>query len=150
MAAALQTDPDPTNGIEPARTLKQRNADRLVELAGTALLNEAADHDCEGHEPHGPSGARQNNRPTINVIIDLPTLLGGDFDLDNHRTNDGNVDWDAIQAGFALTGSTPRPVLQQFFCDALTLLCRRHHTSAHQGGWQLTRGPDGRITTTSP
>jgi hypothetical protein len=30
----------------------------------------------------------------------------------------------------------------------LALLCRQHHRTVHEGGWQLTRGPDGRFTAT--
>jgi HNH endonuclease len=30
--------------------------------------------------------------------------------------------------------------------DNLILLCRRHHIACHEGGWQLTRHPDGTIT----
>lgn len=30
--------------------------------------------------------------------------------------------------------------------DNLILLCRRHHVDCHEGGWQLTRQPDGTIT----
>jgi hypothetical protein len=30
----------------------------------------------------------------------------------------------------------------------LALLCRAHHRAVHEGGWQLTRGPDGRFTAT--
>jgi hypothetical protein len=29
----------------------------------------------------------------------------------------------------------------------LALLCRAHHRAVHEGSWQLTRGPDGRFTT---
>jgi HNH endonuclease len=32
----------------------------------------------------------------------------------------------------------------------LALLCRAHHRVVHEGGWQLTRGPDGRFTATPP
>ena len=32
----------------------------------------------------------------------------------------------------------------------LALLCRQHHRTVHEGGWQLTRGPDGRFTATPP
>jgi Domain of unknown function (DUF222)/HNH endonuclease len=28
----------------------------------------------------------------------------------------------------------------------LILVCRAHHRAVHEGGWQLTRGPDGRLT----
>jgi hypothetical protein len=34
--------------------------------------------------------------------------------------------------------------------DNLVLLCRAHHRAVHEGGWQLTRQPDGRLTTTPP
>jgi 5-methylcytosine-specific restriction endonuclease McrA len=34
--------------------------------------------------------------------------------------------------------------------ENLTLLCRFHHTTVHEGGWQLTRGPNGKIEVTSP
>jgi hypothetical protein len=34
--------------------------------------------------------------------------------------------------------------------DNLLLLCRAHHRAVHDGGWQLTRGPDGRLTATPP
>ena len=30
----------------------------------------------------------------------------------------------------------------------LALVCRAHHRAVHEGGWQLTRGPDGRFTAT--
>ena len=32
----------------------------------------------------------------------------------------------------------------------LALLCRAHHRTVHEGGWQLTRGPDGRFTASPP
>jgi Domain of unknown function (DUF222)/HNH endonuclease len=32
----------------------------------------------------------------------------------------------------------------------LALLCRAHHRAIHEGGWQLTRGPDGRFTARPP
>jgi hypothetical protein len=34
--------------------------------------------------------------------------------------------------------------------DNLALLCRAHHRAVHEGGWQLTRAPDGRLTATPP
>jgi hypothetical protein len=34
--------------------------------------------------------------------------------------------------------------------DNLVLLCRQHHRAIHDGGWQLTRGPDGHLTATPP
>jgi hypothetical protein len=32
----------------------------------------------------------------------------------------------------------------------LALLCRAHHRAVHEGGWQLVRAPDGRLTATPP
>ena len=32
----------------------------------------------------------------------------------------------------------------------LLLLCRAHHRAVHDGGWQLARQPDGRLTATPP
>jgi hypothetical protein len=32
----------------------------------------------------------------------------------------------------------------------LALVCRAHHRALHEGGWQLTRGPDGQLTATPP
>ncbi len=116
VADALQTQPDPLDSIEGPRTLRQRQADRLVELAAMAGL---IDNDIATADPEDePAGARQQTRPTVDVIIDLPTLLGVDFSLDDHRTSDGDVDWESIEASFALTGPAPRRVMQQFFCDA--------------------------------
>ena len=34
--------------------------------------------------------------------------------------------------------------------ENLALLCRTHHRAVHEGGWQLTRDPDGRLTATPP
>jgi hypothetical protein len=34
--------------------------------------------------------------------------------------------------------------------DNLALLCRAHHRTVHEDGWQLTRGPDGRFSATPP
>lgn len=116
VTTALETEPDSTTGVERARSLAQRRADRLAELLGLALKNEAADDG--GPMSAAREGARQLNRPTVDVVIDLPTLLGTDFDLNDHRDRHGDIDWDSITAGFALTGSVPRPALAQFSCDA--------------------------------
>jgi hypothetical protein len=32
----------------------------------------------------------------------------------------------------------------------LALVCRAHHRAVHEGGWRLTRHPDGRLTATPP
>lgn len=215
LVAALTTEPDPLGSLEPPRTLGQRRADRLVELAALAQSLDVGEIVGGGDRPEG---ARQVIRSTVDVVIDLPTLLGVEFDLNDHRTREGNVDWDSLQASFTWTGPAPKPVITQFLCDAswralvtsgrsavldyaharpeltpalrrvvqrrdrhcqfhgcdrhwswcdvhhltpreeggrdhlenLALVCRRHHTMIHSGGWRLDRGSDGRIATTSP
>ena len=32
----------------------------------------------------------------------------------------------------------------------LVLLCHRHHWMVHEGGWQLIKTEDGRLTTVAP
>ena len=128
LADALETPPDPVDTIEGPRTLAQRRADRLVELAAlanhrnpeTENPNDEPDRDSSAPDPDSPapSGARQQTCGNIDITLDLPTLLGVEFDLDNHRSAEGNVDWESIQQAFALTGIAPKRVLQQFFCDA--------------------------------
>jgi len=34
--------------------------------------------------------------------------------------------------------------------ENLTLLCRFHHSTVHDGGWHLSRAPDGTIVVASP
>jgi Domain of unknown function (DUF222)/HNH endonuclease len=34
--------------------------------------------------------------------------------------------------------------------ENLALVCRAHHRAVHEGGWRLTRQPDGRLTATPP
>jgi Domain of unknown function (DUF222)/HNH endonuclease len=34
--------------------------------------------------------------------------------------------------------------------ENLALVCRAHHRAVHEGGWRLTRGPDGRFTASPP
>ena len=122
--AGLFTSPDPTNTVEGPRSLAQRQADRLVELAALGaniddeMFTSNPDGGCVPGGEDQPEGARQLTRPTVDVIIDLPTLLGLDFDLDHHRNAHGDVDWESIEASFTLGSSAPRPVMQQFFCDA--------------------------------
>ncbi len=218
---ALDTTPDPADSLVPPRTLAQRKADRLVELADFANSDGCSDCDddrCEGAAVGEPTGARARRGASVDVVIDLPTLFGDDFDLDDHRTGDGVVDWASIRSELSSWGHVPKRVLSQFFCDAsyrqlitsgprvvldynvatpdispalrravqrrdrccqfdgcdrswdwcdvhhlvpkgrggptneqnLALVCRFHHTLIHQGGWQLTRRPDGRLLTTSP
>ncbi len=116
VAEALETKPDPANSVAPQRTAGQRRADRLVELA-EFVNSGTTPNPGSGGDGSEPTGARRAGS-NVDVLLDLPTLLGIPFDLDNHRTDTGEVDWTSIQQTFTATGSAPRPVLAQFFCDA--------------------------------
>lgn len=109
---ALETTPDPVDSLHPRRTLAQRKADRLVELADLANTSRCYDTDAE------PTGVRMAGGRSIDVIIDLPTLVGGPFSLDDHRGPDGEVDWVSLRSELTAWGNTPRPVLEEFLCDA--------------------------------
>ncbi len=91
-----------------------------LDAAGAAVVAEALETTPDpdsGTDSAEPTGARRT-ASNVDVLLDLPTLLGVPFDLDNHRDESGEVDWNSIQQSFTATGSAPRPVLAQFFCDA--------------------------------
>ncbi len=126
VAEALSTPPDPVLSLHPPRSQRQRMADRFVEIADHALngtlpgdVGDADGDDADGNDSGfcEPSGARHGGG-SVDVVIDLPTLLGLDFDLDDHRGPDGRVDWDSIQQSLARHRQVPRPVVEQFLCDA--------------------------------
>ncbi|MEL7207996.1 MAG: DUF222 domain-containing protein [Actinomycetota bacterium] len=194
VAQALDSPPDPADTLPEPRTLAQRRADTLVEL-------------CETATGGGGSGPAGGGRATVDVVIDVETLGGGDpFAVSRLRRELGRggpisgpgVDRLLCDASFrALVTDGPRTVLAYnratpdipdglrravrlrdrrctfrgcdrswLWCDIhhivprhrggpttldnLTLLCRFHHGTVHEGRWQLTRGPDGAIETTSP
>lgn len=126
LTAALHTRPDPAHSICGPRTLRQRQADQLAEIADHYLATcgrrggdvEEGPLDDEVAGAPAPAGERRGGTHTVDVVIDLNTLFDRAFDLDDHRDPSGAVDWESIRAEFANSGTTPRPVLEQFICDA--------------------------------
>jgi len=45
---------------------------------------------------------------------------------------------------------TPYEICQTTHVDNLVLLCRHHHHAVHEGGYQMSRGPDGTIRVIRP
>jgi hypothetical protein len=105
---ALETRPDPTMGLEEPRSLKQRRADRLVELCHSSLR--AHDHDDAvggGLSVADTAALGQPSRSTVDVIIDIESLLGLD-----------RADVNTIRAEFAKGTPLPTQVWERLLCDA--------------------------------
>ena len=114
ITAALFTTPDPTSSVVDPRSEAQRRIDRLVGILDSYLAGE--DDDIAGSVE--PTGRRRGPGRTVDVIIDLDSLLGTSNGLDGHRTSDGSVDWDSLRAEFARSGTAPKQALAELMCDA--------------------------------
>jgi hypothetical protein len=121
-------------------------------------------HGCDHPSDHGGLAARLQTAAAL-----LPPILGGapSQPLDLGRTSrvvqPGQRSALAVRDGGCVFPDCDRPLA---WCEAhhllhwlhggptdlanLALLCRAHHRMVHEGGWQLTRGPDGRLTATPP
>jgi hypothetical protein len=87
-------------------------------------------HDPGGHHPHDDLRSEGDLAEWLRTAMDrLPPALGGapSQPLDVGRVDGGPTD-----------------------LENLALVCRAHHRAVHEGGWQLTRGPDGHFTATPP
>jgi Domain of unknown function (DUF222)/HNH endonuclease len=179
--------PDPDHGPDVPRSMAQRRADALVQLAQQSLAD---------------SETSQRRARTADVIIDADTFAGRP-----------PADLLAARCELSGVGPVPRRVVDRLCCDAsigrvlrrgpslihdlgrrtpvvspaqhralahrdggcgfpgcdappewcdghhivhwirggrtdlanLILLCRRHHVAVHEGGWRLTREPDGTV-----
>jgi Domain of unknown function (DUF222)/HNH endonuclease len=180
--------PDAAGSLEAPRPLSVRRADALELIAQQSLGD--------------PSRAGRADA-TLNVVIDLETLLGGAStdicdarcDLEHYgptgRAIAERLACDAKVARIVMQGRSRvldlgrstrvvSPALRKAvmlrdehcwhgkcrvpakWCDVhhivhwldggetnednLILLCRRHHVACHEGGWQLTRQPDGTVS----
>jgi Domain of unknown function (DUF222)/HNH endonuclease len=144
----------------------------------TRVLVTRGDHDHPGHQAsidgrHGPNGdpcgegdlaARLRTAMTL-----LPPVLGGaprqplDVGRSSRVITPAQRAALAVRDGGCVFPDCGRPPA---WCDGhhlihwldggptdldnLALLCRTHHRTVHEGGWQLTRGPDGHFTATPP
>lgn len=116
LAAALATRPDSTAGPLEPRSLAQRNADALIDMADCYLNggvpgdgeaeNDSTERSDGGFSPE-PTGARMGMGRNVDAVIDIRSLTG-----------DQNVDPEWIRTEFARTGVVPPTVLEQFMCDA--------------------------------
>jgi Domain of unknown function (DUF222) len=126
------------------------------------------DHHCEGPDPEGCAANGLKGRLHAALAV-LPPVLGGapSQPLDVGRTSRVVTPAQrhalAVRDGGCVFPDCDRPLS---WCDAhhllhwldggptdlanLALVCRAHHRAVHEGGWQLTRGPDGHLTTSPP
>jgi hypothetical protein len=131
--AALDTEPDPAGSVDRPRTLRQRRADKLTDIchqslhdadctcvndsdrAGADPTPDAADPESPASsdpgppaEPRSPCRAgRGGSRATVNVIVDIRTLVGDDVD-----------DLDQLRSELARGGPITGPSLDRVLCDA--------------------------------
>jgi hypothetical protein len=148
----------------------------LVTHHPTAAHGHGDDHDGEahGHDPghddgHHPSG-QAGLAARLQAARDrLPPILGGaprqpqDVGRASRVISPTQRAALAVRDGGCVVPDCGRP---RSWCEGhhlvhwleggptdlanLALLCRAHHRAIHEGGWQLTRGPDGRFTATPP
>ena len=119
-----------------------------------------------GHHDHGPQELDSHLRTAMAL---LPPTLGGapTQPLEVGRTTrviqPAQRSALAVRDGGCVFPDCQRPLA---WCEAhhvrhwlhggptdlanLALLCRTHHRAVHEGGWQLTRQPDGRLIATPP
>ncbi len=120
--------------------------------------------------PHHPAGTRHGLAARLQAAMTLlPPTLGGaptqplEVGRATRVIQPAQRTALAVRDGGCVFPDCTRPLT---WCDAhhlrhwlhggptdlanLALLCRAHHRAVHEGGWQLTRGPDGRLIATPP
>jgi hypothetical protein len=125
-------------------------------------------HQPGGHHPHDDDCRQGSLTDRLQAAMALlPPVLGGAVSqpLDVGRTSrvitPAQRSALAVRDGGCVVPDCQRPLA---WCEGhhlvhwleggptdlanLALLCRAHHRAVHDGGWQLTRGPDGRLTAT--
>jgi Domain of unknown function (DUF222)/HNH endonuclease len=134
-------------------------------------LGPAPEHDLTDHAgvaDHNSSGEEQCLRGRLRAAMTLlPPTLGGapcqplDVGRATRVVQPAQRSALAVRDRGCVVPGCDRPLA---WCDAhhlwhwvdggptdlanLALLCRAHHRAVHEGGWQLTRGPDGRFSAT--
>ena len=141
------------------------------------VTRQHAGHHHPGHDPsgqappqaHDPSGTQGLAGRLRAATALLPPILGGapSQPLEVGRTTRVVQPAQrlalAVRDGGCVFPDCDRPLA---WCEAhhlrhwlhggptdlanLALLCRAHHRTVHEGGWRLTRGPDGRLTANPP
>jgi Domain of unknown function (DUF222)/HNH endonuclease len=127
-------------------------------------------HETGGHHPHGDVGGQGRLRDWLQTMMALlPPALGGapsqplDVGRASRVVTPAQRSALAARDGGCVFPDCTRPLA---WCEDhhlwhwadggptdlenLALVCRAHHRAVHEGGWQLTRGPDGRFTASPP
>jgi Domain of unknown function (DUF222)/HNH endonuclease len=127
-------------------------------------------HDPGGHHPHHDGGGPHDLADRLQAAIHrLPPILGGapsqplDVGRSSRVITPAQRSALAVRDGGCVVPDCDRPLA---WCEGhhlvhwadggptdlanLALVCRAHHRAVHEGGWQLTRGPDGHLTATRP
>jgi Domain of unknown function (DUF222)/HNH endonuclease len=129
-------------------------------------------HDPSGQappQPHHPSGTEGLDRELRAAMRLLPPTLTGTPTQPLEVGRATRVIQPAQRAALAVRDGGcvfPHCTRPLAWCDAhhlrhwlhggptdlanLALLCRAHHRAVHEGGWQLARGPDGRLLAIPP
>jgi hypothetical protein len=117
VAAALDTlnGPDPKDA-PVQRTVGQRNADALTDMAAH-LLNQPQSKDDAPEEKAGSPSGRRGARPTAIVTLDLDTALDEAREL-GFADVGTQTDLTAIRRHLLNGGALPAEVAELFLCDA--------------------------------
>jgi uncharacterized protein DUF222 len=185
--------PDPTNGVEKPRTLRQRRADALVELARRHLQDKNAqagapttavevviDYDTLVGNPGGdltkarceivgvgPIARETARRLMCDSYVSRAITRGRSEILDLGRRSrfftksqkralaiiDPECSWpdcDFPPAWCEAHHNDPYAASGETNLDQGFLLCKKHHTDVHEGGYKLRRNPDNSVTTIAP
>jgi Domain of unknown function (DUF222)/HNH endonuclease len=123
-----------------------------------------------GHHPHHDGGSQPGLADLLQAAMALlPPILGGaprqplEVGRASRVITPAQRSALAVRDGGCVVPDCDRPLA---WCEGhhlrhwadggptnlanLALVCRAHHRAVHEGGWQLTRGPDGRYTATPP
>ena len=163
-------------GPLPPETCRRLACDGAVTrvLVTRHPTNHHHDHDVRAgrdHGDHGPGGDGDGSLAAWlrTAMAKLPPILGGapTQPLEVGRTSRVVTAAQraalAVRDGGCAVAGCDRPL---GWCEAhhlrhwlhggptdlanLALVCRAHHRAVHEGGWRLTRDPDGRLTATPP
>jgi hypothetical protein len=127
-------------------------------------------HEPGGHHPHDDVCSEGGLAAWLRAAMDrLPPVLGGapsqplDVGRSSRVITPAQRTALAVRDGGCVFPDCQRPLA---WCEGhhllhwldggptdlanLALVCRAHHRAVHEGGWQLTRGPDGHFTATPP
>jgi len=127
-------------------------------------------HEPGGHRSHDDCGGEGGLADRLQAVAALlPLVLGGapsqplDLGRASRVVTPAQRSALAVRDGGGVFPDCQRPLA---WCEAhhlvhwldggptdlanLALVCRAYHRAVHEGGWQLTRGPDGQLKVSRP